>query len=571
LRLLPTRWLGLLTANSADGTLRVAASKVAPFYFGPATDAAFTLNADIFDFDPGAAVDTDTEIITMAGHGLATGEAVVYSNGGGTDIGSLVDGTTYFAIVIDENTIQLAATEADAEAETPVFIDLTSAGSGSEHTFGRTVMLKVDEALTNRFIYDLVNDMNRSFNDTFHGASANPFEAGFDGQRLVITAKDGFGITDFSITADETDSAVTDLKLYNIGSDLTGPQTVVADNANLLIFTQDGAVHQVYLDDDDTLFSRDVGGGVYVANDLQEVKVAIETITSSDVTVALNPSQTGLDLEDHTSAADPPVPIFRIDSVNASRAAFALGIRAADLNLMLADITVETVPFDSNEVNHVIEGDRIGTLDLEDRLFLRQVDADTELLNAGIYVGVDVEEVSASFGFVGVELATPFTQYLLFEVGVELNEDGDPLENVTLARLFDAISLDVNRDGVLDLFDLNEVLTFPTMTVDDTLDELAFDVKLQAGIEGIIDLPGSAQITLQVLDAGDPFNMLPGAEPFDGSDGLIVDIDTDTINLAGHGFKTLDKVAYCDGDGSPIGGLQDNESYYIIKIDENTI
>jgi hypothetical protein len=49
-------------------------------------------------------------IITLTGHSLNTGDTVTYSAGGGTVVGGLTDGTIYYAIKIDANTIQLAPT-----------------------------------------------------------------------------------------------------------------------------------------------------------------------------------------------------------------------------------------------------------------------------------------------------------------------------------------------------------------------------------------------------------------------------------------------------------------------------
>jgi hypothetical protein len=43
------------------------------------------------------------------------------------------------------------------------------------------------------------------------------------------------------------------------------------------------------------------------------------------------------------------------------------------------------------------------------------------------------------------------------------------------------------------------------------------------------------------------------------------------ITITNHGFETGDKVLYKAGGGTKLGGLQDNEYYYIIKIDANNI
>ena len=76
-----------------------------------------------------------TNIITIAEHDVFTGDEVVYNNGGGTSIGGLTSGSTYYVVKITANTIKLATTHANAVAGTPVVIDLTAVGIGTSHTF----------------------------------------------------------------------------------------------------------------------------------------------------------------------------------------------------------------------------------------------------------------------------------------------------------------------------------------------------------------------------------------------------------------------------------------------------
>lgn len=84
-------------------------------------------------FDPSTAVNLTNNTILYTSHGLVTGNAVVYNNGGGTSIGGLVSGTTYYVVKINNDTIKVATTYANATAATPVVIDLTSGSSGSSH------------------------------------------------------------------------------------------------------------------------------------------------------------------------------------------------------------------------------------------------------------------------------------------------------------------------------------------------------------------------------------------------------------------------------------------------------
>ena len=80
-------------------------------------------------------VSISTDIITLAEHDLFTGDEVVYNNGGGTSIGGLTSGNTYYVVKMTADTIKLATTHANAVANTPVVIDLTAVGVGTSHTF----------------------------------------------------------------------------------------------------------------------------------------------------------------------------------------------------------------------------------------------------------------------------------------------------------------------------------------------------------------------------------------------------------------------------------------------------
>ncbi len=77
---------------------------------------------------------TADQISFSSDHGLSTGDPVVYHNGGGTSIGGLSEGETYYVIRVDATHIKLAATLSDAKAATPRPIFLTSKGTGTSHS-----------------------------------------------------------------------------------------------------------------------------------------------------------------------------------------------------------------------------------------------------------------------------------------------------------------------------------------------------------------------------------------------------------------------------------------------------
>ena len=88
-----------------------------------------TLNDSVKGFDPSAKVDVAGNTIDLGvGHGLKTGAAVAYKNGGGTDIDGLKRGTTYYVIADDSGKIKLATTAENAGKGTA--IDLKDTGAG---------------------------------------------------------------------------------------------------------------------------------------------------------------------------------------------------------------------------------------------------------------------------------------------------------------------------------------------------------------------------------------------------------------------------------------------------------
>src|SRR5262249_51809512 len=87
-------------------------------------------------FDPATAVDLTNGWITLSyEHGFRTGEAVVYDKGaGGTDLGSLTSGTTYYVINDPSNPKRLKLAKTEDDAKKGKAITLTSKGAGTNHT-----------------------------------------------------------------------------------------------------------------------------------------------------------------------------------------------------------------------------------------------------------------------------------------------------------------------------------------------------------------------------------------------------------------------------------------------------
>ena len=91
--------------------------------------STFTLT---FDGSSTDVVSVANDTLTFANHRFITGQKVTYTDGGGTVITGLTDGTSYFIIKVDQNTIKLATNASNAASSTA--IDLTGVGAGTSHT-----------------------------------------------------------------------------------------------------------------------------------------------------------------------------------------------------------------------------------------------------------------------------------------------------------------------------------------------------------------------------------------------------------------------------------------------------
>jgi hypothetical protein len=85
-----------------------------------------------FDGSSASVVSTSNNTITYNNHRFITAQRVTYTDGSGSAIGGLSDGSVYYIIKSDQNTIKLAANASDANND--IEIPLTSLGTGTDHT-----------------------------------------------------------------------------------------------------------------------------------------------------------------------------------------------------------------------------------------------------------------------------------------------------------------------------------------------------------------------------------------------------------------------------------------------------
>ena len=80
-------------------------------------DLSFT---STFNGSDGNVVNHVADTITINNHRFLTGSRVTYSNGGGGNITGLTNGTVYFTIKVDHNTIKLATTAVEDPSKVEV-------------------------------------------------------------------------------------------------------------------------------------------------------------------------------------------------------------------------------------------------------------------------------------------------------------------------------------------------------------------------------------------------------------------------------------------------------------------
>jgi flagellin len=87
---------------------------------------SMSVNQDVIG--TGSPISSAADTITLASHGLTTGQALTFTSAG-TLPGGISSGTTYYAIVVDSNTIKLATSYSNAFSGTA--LDITSSGVGT--------------------------------------------------------------------------------------------------------------------------------------------------------------------------------------------------------------------------------------------------------------------------------------------------------------------------------------------------------------------------------------------------------------------------------------------------------
>jgi len=275
----------------------------------PATgeDNSFKILDDIksytltFDGASPSVVSTSDNTITQNNHRFITGQRVTYTNGSGTDIGGLTDGTAYFIIKNDQHTIKLAANASDAINGTA--ITLSAVGTGSDHTLnvafdGINTKFKAsyDNGTKARITRaaQLTISINGVIQEPQNSSSpTNGFGFDLDGVIVFSTAPSasdafwGYALANNTVTFDISDNTVDSFTGDNSTTDFTLSKSP-ANSQNVLV-TLDGVVQ--YPSDATTTRAYSVSENVVSFTSAPGSSVAIQVrhigfagATSSNVT-----------------------------------------------------------------------------------------------------------------------------------------------------------------------------------------------------------------------------------------------------------------------------------------------
>ncbi|HUG11386.1 MAG TPA: calcium-binding protein, partial [Opitutaceae bacterium] len=424
--------------------------------------------------------------------------------------------------------------------------------------------------ITNRNLFDLAADLNQAMNagfittywpgDNTITANDNPLIAVVQGDRIVIglkTVKGGSAlvadpsvaaeeVTGFSITAPGDSTLATELGLVPTGG---GNQSNEADRADFVIYFSDGTYGRVELDDlvdrensDDVLRFKlsdtKIVADVPEPQTIQDLLDSIlgqklfdvsgaEVGTIGDrLTIGIRSDGSGLVLSEPGFDLNNPN-VFRVVAVNGSPAALQLGILASDTTQL--DVgQYEAAAAGSPDGS--IEGARIATLDILDRVFIEDPN-----LTATIELRTDgVATAEGNFGFVGIRL-TSAADLVLYdaEVSVPFITDGNGRVNLdelfsalnTISNLWQLVDLPVVTGGTQTDFDLS-VEIWPASDIIDGLFELPADPSVNFDIVGFGALE---KYQSENSDAIDSVRLLP-----------IGDVDVTHVNLGTlANFETL--------------------------------
>jgi hypothetical protein len=597
-----------------------------------------TLGTTAYSFAPSTVVPAGAaNTINLSGpSGLNTGDAVVYDDGGGSDIGGLTNGQTYYAIVDpnNPNQLQLAATAPDATAGNA--LALTSTGSSSSQAIHPMTLGTASATFTpSNVIYYSGDATDGSVvlgpTNPFHtgdavvyndggGTDVGGLTNGHVYYAIVTTANPGLlKLADSPAHA----TAGIALPLFSPGSSSTQSFQAVTVATTGSTFgpaavTPGGVASSVNLGTPNPFHSGDAlvysaGGGTAVGG-LEDGRVYYAIIDPANpglVKLAAGPSDAllgnAIPLTSGGNAAQTftPVTLAPGDSFGPSGV-----ITAGDVNTIVAATPVgftngETVVYDNGG------GSDVGGL-ANGQLYYAVVDPTqpTRLQLAATPGGTPITLTSAGSGsaqqFTAVSIPASGTTgaKAVVDAGGDVRVRADSEENVVSVSAAGAGSGGVAFGASIGSYTLNVTTTADvgsgsTVFAHGNVQVSANDIDVVSLLAGTVTGAGAAAIgaavgvpvvikntnayigqnaTVDALGTGNAIDVTTGTytetyapSSFDPSTAVTVDDSGDAIDLGYNpGFGAGDAVVYDDGGGADVGGLKNGHVYYVILVPSNS-
>jgi len=502
-----------------------------PIDFDSVTPGGNTLFSDVPQFYPGEEYDTDSDdnpltrvnvdddTITLPyDHGLTTGQAVMYFRGeDSVNIGGLLDRNRYFAVVNDENTLQL---QEDPDATDPVDLNLDSTEG-----VGHTLFPGFDPRAT-----DVIDDTTKQI------------DVGYD-HSLV----DGQRVTYFNKKENRTASD-------DIPGLVSGTRYVVdvVDNTTFKLI-------------------RELDEQAYFADPANNQDLVIDISTPS-VDVGL--SHFMVPLTSSTSDPVDPDPELLLafalidDTTNQIETTLAHGL-VDEQQVTYSNNS----PTESEDIPGLVSGTRyvVDVVNVKTFKLLPQLDALIQQAyfddpDSNQYLVVDISPPSGGVDLAHSLVLTPST-----------SDPTDVIPAVTLSNTL--ASLDSNDDGEINTEDESIVAVEPGRYVtnlsllvlaDDNAGLYSGTGAMSKGRNIGVGVAASIKDIRRTTEALISTGLLVQlTEDGVSAPGVGVDNQDEIFLGYDHGLSQGDQVTYSSGGDFVIGGLQDGETYFVNTVSDS--
>ena len=226
---------------------------------------------------------SSTTSIIAESHGFTTGDPIVYKAGGNLAISGLTDGTTYYAIKVDNDTFKLATSNSNASSGTALTVTGGSGGSTSDSfsspinglTDGETyfVVKTDDHNFQIAQTFALATNSSPSVISITGGSGGNALDSFDPGKRLYLSAGKTISASQFSFATD----SVNDMNATKFGMLDTNIETTITGSSITTPSGSDSTHFHLQLDE----YSSTIG--VFVRTNSKTINTS--TVSGSSTTL----------------------------------------------------------------------------------------------------------------------------------------------------------------------------------------------------------------------------------------------------------------------------------------------